>query len=191
MSNYTNVIARHQRFLQWADLIHSRFDQLQTRYIFKNLVDIIPELLLPWQADEKSLTGTDGWRLAVTDNQKRELIKSAIELHAYKGTPWSIREVMSRLGYGDIEINTRLNSLKYDGTVNHDGHYFYGDKSRWSLYMVTIFVPLSNEQARFIRNVLRYFAPAHCSLVSLNFIHASLFYDGEANYDGAYNHGEA
>lgn len=188
---YTPVIARSQRFTEWADLIHSRFNQMNMFFIFKKLVDIVPELLLPWQADEKSLTGADGWSLAVTDHQKRELIKAAIELHAYKGTPWSIREIMARLGYGKIEIVTGLNRLKYDGTAIHDGHYFYGDKSKWSLYRVTLFVPLTNDQARFVRNVLRYFAPAHCTLVSLDYSQATLFYDGEADYDGNYNHGEA
>lgn len=188
---YTNVIARNERFTEWANLIHSRFDKLQTKQIFKNLVDVVPELLLPWQADEKRLTGVNGWNLAITDNQKRALIKGAIELHSYKGTPWSIREIIRRLGYGEILIETGLGNIRYDGQANHDAHYFYGDRKKWSLYRVTIQATLSNEEARFIRNVLRYFAPAHCSLLTLDYTQASLFYDGQANYDATYNHGEA
>lgn len=188
---YTNVIAAHPRFTVWADLVHSRFDHLPIRHIFKSLTAVVPTLLLPWQADEKRLTGVNGWNLAVTDHQKRELIKGAVELHAYKGTAWSIREIIRRLGYGEIILDTHLNSINYDGKAIHNGHYFYGDKYRWSLYRVTLNVTITNEEARFIREVLRYFAPAHCSLLSLDYSQASLFYDGEANYDANYNHGEA
>lgn len=57
MANYTNVIARSERFTAWADLIHDRFKHLPLEMIFKSLVATVPELLLPWQADEYSLTG--------------------------------------------------------------------------------------------------------------------------------------
>lgn len=36
--------------------------------------------------------------------QRRELIKRAIELHRYKGTPWSIREALRSIGFGNAVI---------------------------------------------------------------------------------------
>lgn len=188
---YTNVIANSQRFTGLSDLIHTRFDQVNLNLIFKNLIEIVPEITLPLLAEEFSMTGTDGYHLAVTDKQKRDLIKGAVELHAKKGTPWSIREIMRRLGYGGIEIQTGMHLLNYDGQGQYDGEYFYGDKKKWAYYKVRIFVLITNEEARFIRNVLRYFAPAHCVLLALNYEAAPLIYDGKGNYDGQYNHGEA
>ena len=40
----------------------------------------------------------EGWELAQTIQEKRNLIKSAIELHRYKGTPYAIKRVFQALG---------------------------------------------------------------------------------------------
>lgn len=190
-NNYCPVIARSERMTAWADLIHEKYDSMPLDMIFKNLIDTVPALLLPWHADESSLTGLDGWNLATTNLQKRELIKSAVELHAYKGTPWSLREIIRRLGYGEITIVTGLHHLFYDGAVNYDGKYFYGDSAKWSYYRVVLNQPVTNLEATILKQVLRYFAPAHCTLIALDYRAVSLFYDGKANYDGKYNFGEA
>ena len=48
--------------------------------------------LLGWQFH------IEGWELARTIEDKRKLIKSAIELHRYKGTPYAIKKVLEALG---------------------------------------------------------------------------------------------
>jgi len=40
----------------------------------------------------------EGWELAKSLEDKRRLIKSAIELHRYKGTPYAIKKVLEALG---------------------------------------------------------------------------------------------
>ncbi|EDA2742977.1 phage tail protein I, partial [Salmonella enterica subsp. enterica serovar Typhimurium] len=41
--------------------------------------------------------GLEGWLFAANEQEKRELIKQAIELHKYKGTPWAVRRVLEIL----------------------------------------------------------------------------------------------
>jgi phage tail P2-like protein len=45
----------------------------------------------------------EGWELAQTEQEKRNLIKKAIELHRYKGTKWSVINALSAAGY-DVDL---------------------------------------------------------------------------------------
>jgi len=72
-----------------AELIYPRIDEIED----EQLLD-----LLGWQFH------IEGWELAKTIEDKRRLIKSAIELHRYKGTPYAIKKVLEALGLsGDIK----------------------------------------------------------------------------------------
>jgi phage tail P2-like protein len=66
-----------------AEVIYPRIDQIDN----EELLD-----LLGWQFH------IEGWDLAKTVEEKRKLIKSAIELHRYKGTPYAIKKVLEALG---------------------------------------------------------------------------------------------
>ncbi len=71
----------------WKELvnvvIYPRIDEIED----EELLD-----LLGWQFH------IEGWELAKTIEDKRRLIKSAIELHRYKGTPYAIKKVLETLG---------------------------------------------------------------------------------------------
>jgi len=71
----------------WEELInvviYPRIDEIED----EKLLD-----LLGWQFH------IEGWELARTIEDKRKLIKSAIELHRYKGTPYAIKKVLEALG---------------------------------------------------------------------------------------------
>jgi len=41
----------------------------------------------------------EGWDIAKTEQDKRNLIKRAIELHRYKGTKWAVINALSAAGY--------------------------------------------------------------------------------------------
>ncbi|HFC97927.1 MAG TPA: phage tail protein I [Thermosulfurimonas dismutans] len=59
-------------------------------------IDELPEPvldLLAWQFH------IEGYDLARTVEEKRALVKSAIELHRYKGTPWAVKQALSSLGF--------------------------------------------------------------------------------------------
>ena len=50
---------------------------------------------LAWQFH---VMGVEGWSLAVTTEQRRALVRRAMELHRYKGTPWAVRRALDALG---------------------------------------------------------------------------------------------
>ena len=80
-------------------LILSRIDQLP-----EPVLD-----LLAWQFH------IEGWELASSIEEKRALIKSAIELHRYKGTKWAILEVLRLLKlYGEVK-----EWFEYGGEPHH------------------------------------------------------------------------
>jgi phage tail P2-like protein len=63
-------------------LIYSRIDELS-----ENILD-----LLAWQFH------VEGYELAETDEEKRAVIKKAIELHRYKGTKWAVKKALENIG---------------------------------------------------------------------------------------------
>ncbi|WP_052942314.1 phage tail protein I [Chromobacterium violaceum] len=77
-----------------------RFDTMD---LLVNLVDCAQPKLLPLLAEQFHVSGDEGWLLAPSETQQRELIKRAIELHRYKGTRWAVNEVFRVLGI-EIEL---------------------------------------------------------------------------------------
>lgn len=67
------------------------------------LIDNVDESILPYLAAQFHVLGYEGWFLAQTDLEKRELIKNSIPLHKIKGTIPALERV--------------LNILKLDGTI--------------------------------------------------------------------------
>lgn len=68
------------------------------------LFDVVDEVFLDLLAEQFDMLGYSGWVLAQNADQKRELLKSAFELHAMKGTPGGIKEAVRRLGFPGIEV---------------------------------------------------------------------------------------
>lgn len=79
-----------------------------------------------WLGEQFSLFG-DGWELAESDDVRRTLIKSAIELHRYKGTWRSIREIIRRFGFGEVDLIEGTGQIGYDGKHTYNGLFVHGD----------------------------------------------------------------
>lgn len=188
----TPVLKRDPRFELFAQA-SQRLSNFDLSPILVYLIDSVNESALYYLADQFSLLGYDGWSLAESEDQKRELIKSAIELHKHKGTPWSIREVCRRLGFGEVDIVEGIANIHYDGLYQYNGHQVYGgDETSWAIYRVILLTePITNEQAQLLRDVLAAFAPARCHLESLDYQSVPLRYNGAAYFDGQYNFGSA
>lgn len=167
-----------------------RLDNIDLTMLMVYLVDIVDSSVLPWLGDQFSLFG-DGWELAESDDVRRTLIKSAIELHRYKGTPWSIREIIRRFGFGEVDLIEGTGQINYDGKVNYNGIYIHGDVNAWAIYRVILNQPITNDQAALLRKTLDAFAPARCHLVSLDFQSVAIRYNNTVKYDGSYNHGSS
>ncbi|MEN2734084.1 phage tail protein I [Escherichia coli] len=167
-----------------------RLDNIDLSVLMVFLVDIVDSSALPWLGEQFSLSG-DGWELAESDDVRRMLIKAAIELHRYKGTPWSIREVIRRFGFGEVDLIEGTGRLSYDGNRSYNGLFVHGDAAAWAVYRVILKQPITNDQAAMLRQTLAAFAPARCHLASLEYQSVAIRYINTAIHDGSYNHGSS
>ena len=167
-----------------------RLDYIDLSVLMVFLVDIVDSSALPWLGEQFSLSG-DGWELAESDDVRRMLIKAAIELHRYKGTPWSIREVIRRFGFGEVDLIEGTGRLSYDGNRSYNGLFVHGDAAAWAVYRVILKQPITNDQAAMLRQTLAAFAPARCHLASLEYQSVAIRYNNTAIHDGSYNHGSS
>ena len=167
-----------------------RLDNIDLSVLMVFLVDIVDSSALPWLGEQFSLSG-DGWELAESDDVRRMLIKAAIELHRYKGTLWSIREVIRRFGFGEVDLIEGTGRLSYDGNRSYNGLFVHGDAAAWAVYRVILKQPITNDQAAMLRQTLAAFAPARCHLASLEYQSVAIRYNNTAIHDGSYNHGSS
>ncbi|EFK3948374.1 phage tail protein I [Escherichia coli] len=167
-----------------------RLDNIDLSVLMVFLVDIVDSSALPWLGEQFSLSG-DGWELAESDDVRRMLIKAAIELHRYKGTPWSIREVIRRFGFGEVDLIEGTGRLSYDGNRSYNGLFVHGDAAAWAVYRVILKQPITNDQAAMLRQTLAALAPARCHLASLEYQSVAIRYNNTAIHDGSYNHGSS
>ncbi|AOK51423.1 phage tail protein I [Burkholderia stagnalis] len=148
--------------------------------------DDCPAALLPYLAAEVSV---DGWELAESDDARRALIRSAIALHQKRGTPWAIREVIRRLGFGEVTIVEGRRVRRRDGSARYNGDYVHGRETAWAEYIVKLSRPITRDQADNLKAVLERYAPRRSMLASLDYREAPIRYNGFARRDGQYNRG--
>lgn len=187
---YADIIERDQRAKALAEL-GLRFDLIDMPRLMPRLVDLVAPEHLPLLAESTSILGADGYWLAELDGARRNLIKGAYELHRYKGTPWAMREIVRRLGFGEVTIIEGLNGKKHNGAIKRDGTYSHGHPSHWAHYRVIMNNPITNEQAQLLRGTLRSFAPTRCVLESLDYIAAAVRHNGKITRNGLFNRGTA
>ena len=89
-------------------LMKKRFSEIQLDAILIYLIDYVKPGALPFLAKQFDVLGHKGMRLAETEAQQREIIKQAIELHRYKGTPWAVKQALISIGYGDAVLTEGL-----------------------------------------------------------------------------------
>ncbi|KUM03542.1 phage tail protein I [Chromobacterium subtsugae] len=154
------------------------------------LVDNVARSALPLLAEQFSLPG-DGWELAESDYARRRMIKGAIELHRYKGTPWAIREVIRRLGLGEATLIEGLAGQRRNGVIRRDGMHVHGEADTWAKYRVLLPQPITNDQAANLRRALLAVAPARCHLASLEYQAAANRHNGAIRRDKQFNRGSA
>ncbi|EBH9040077.1 TPA: phage tail protein I [Salmonella enterica] len=90
-------LASDERFSILANIAAERFAQLDMTTLLVYLVDVVDASALPSLAEQFHVQGLEGWLFASDEQEKRELIKQAIELHKYKGTVWAVRRVLEIL----------------------------------------------------------------------------------------------
>lgn len=88
------ALAGDERFAILCELLQEEFDDLDLSPMLVYLVDVVPPQVLPHLADQFHVMSLEGWHYARNEQEQRELIKRAIELHRYKGTPWAIEQAL-------------------------------------------------------------------------------------------------
>lgn len=187
---YAEIIERDRRYKMIADL-GLRFNSADTAKLMPRLVELVVPEHLGLLADSRSILGEDGYWLAESDQMRRRLIKGAYELHRYKGTPWAIREIVRRLGFGEVQIIEGMGNKRHDGEISRDGRYAHGHSDRWAHYRIIMNNVITNDQAALLRRTLRAFAPARCVLAALDYQATALRHNGRAVRDGSFNRGTA
>ncbi|QDQ28308.1 phage tail protein I [Chitinimonas arctica] len=82
-----------------ADSTASPLDPSVLRTLWS--ADHCPAPLLPYLAWAMSV---DGWAYALTDAQRRQLIRESLALHRKKGTPWAIQRALGILGFAEARL---------------------------------------------------------------------------------------
>ncbi len=187
---YADIIERDQRYKMLADL-GLRLSDIDTVKLMPRLVGLVAPAHLGLLADSRSILGVDGYWLAESDQARRRLIKGAYELHRYKGTPWAIREIVRRLGFGEVQIIEGLSGIDRSGRARRDGVYYHSANDYWAYYRIRLDQPITNDQAALLRQTLQAFAPARCVLAALDYTAVALRHDGRATRNGQFNRGTA
>lgn len=185
------ALAGDERFAQLCELLGETYAGLDLGAMAVYLIDQVKASLLPTLAEQLSMLDEAAWLLAESEDARRNLIKNAVTLHRYKGTPWAIRELIRLLGFGEVTLLEGLGGLDYDAQASFDGIRVYGDTGSWPVYRVFLAQPITNDQAELLRRVLRATAPARCRLASLEYTAVPIRYNQVAAFDGQYNHGSS
>lgn len=188
--SYAAVIERDQRYKMLADL-GLRMNDADVARLMPRLINLVAPEHLVMLAESRSILGADGYWLAESDQMRRRLIKGAYELHRYKGTPWAIREIVRRLGFGEVQIIEGMGNKRHNGEITRDGRYAHGHSDRWAHYRIIMANVITNDQAALLRHTLRAFAPARCVLAALDYQAAALRHNGRIIRDGRFNRGTA
>lgn len=157
------------------------------RHLWTAMLCLAP--LLPWLSWTLSV---EAWHDAKSDDARRALILTSIEIHRHKGTPWAIRLLIRSLGFGEVDIIERVGGRTHNGTFRRNGIYPRAPlATTWATYMVSFQRPITNAQAERLRKLLPSVAPARCHLVALRYAAVANSHNGATRRDGTYNHGSA
>jgi len=190
-------------------MVASRMNTIELESLLVYVIDTVSASALPTLARQFDVEGFIGYGVATTDEQRREIIKRAIELKRYMGTVYAIREAMRICGYTDSTITEGIDlgdplidwarfsiDSEIGDTVGIDGvsqtnlaklireyknvrSYLEGITYRLGIYDT---IPELNDTLN-----LAYEAPT----LDEDLGHKSFFYDGTYSYDGTKKYSES
>jgi phage tail P2-like protein len=127
-----SAISNIPHFAAFDQLAEERMSTIQLDKLLIYIIDTVDASALPWLAKQFNVLGYRGMRLAQTEAQQRQVIKTAILLKRYAGTPWAVKQALISIGYPDailienagvgpygwaqfrIELNVGDNSISAD-----------------------------------------------------------------------------
>lgn len=211
-----NSVKNIPHIAAFDDMMSERFAQIDLTPLMMYVIDTAPTEALIFLAEQFHVIGLEGTYFADTEDKLRALIKKAIELHKYKGTPWSIKEALKVIGIADAQIQEGL-SYTYNGSYYHGGSITYGG-SVWAAFRVKIDInglaAVDAAYASQIKGLINEYKNVRSWLVDVTFlitvnedaeygddfdtgsnyndsIARGLLYNGLGHYDGAYTYNKA
>lgn len=137
MSNILPPSIQQPHIQAFDSLEEARLAGLPLENILVYMVDTAPESVLPYLAEQFNILGVKGYKYATTVAQKRAVIKNAIELHRYKGTPYAIKKALLNIGLVVIRIEEGVGQrTQYDGIYTYNGSRTYGSGGHWAFFRV-------------------------------------------------------
>lgn len=130
----SNTIAFKEHLNVFDKIYAERLDKIDLTVLLIYLVDIVPASALSSLSSQFDLLGYKGMSVATNDDERRTLIKDAINRKRYSGTPYAVKQALKSVGYGDSEIIEGMTPL-YDGTFRYDGTLTHGSNG-WAFFSV-------------------------------------------------------
>lgn len=147
----------------FSELVAERWDSWNLTPFLLYLVDSCAPSALPYLAEQFDVKGLQGFAVAVTEQQQRDLIKRSIALHKYIGTPWAIREACRTVGFPVVILE--------EGVPETPGGEAGPDD--WARFRVLLEADFNRhitaEEARKLRGFVEYYKNARSHLVELGF----------------------
>lgn len=122
-----SVVAEALPFLAWQFDILSPLWQLIAPVALG--VDALTNIDLLIDVDNLIESGGLVTELALTEASQRELLKNAIALHRFRGTPWAIKQALGTLGWATVTL--------LEGQTSWGG-VAYPSNQGWALFRVMI-----------------------------------------------------
>lgn len=173
-------------------MIEQRFIDLDFTPVLMNLVDTCSVNALPYLLNQFDVLGYKGLRfldpLSTTyDNDRRDLIKKAIELHKYKGTRWAIKESLKLIGVTDCEIYSNVSNYFHDGVWLRDGSIAHNIQN-WATFTLKVnsatFTTITTGLVTDMVNLINEYKTGRSRLVRI--VGIGLMHNGFAYRDGSY-----
>lgn len=162
----------HQHIVDLVETTRQYLADVEPKLCMPYMVDICDASLLPILAKQFDVLGRKGYDLAITELDKRELVKNAIYLHSIKGTPYSIRLALESLGYNIIQIIEGEGAELYDGERVHNGLIYYSSGGNWAYFSVIVDIQLngiSSSVIAYIKEMIDIYKAKRCVLRSVSY----------------------
>lgn len=99
-----NTIAKAPHIAAFDETTEARIETIDPGVVLTYLIDTVSASALSHLADQFDVAGYKGYKLATNDDERRAIIKQAIQLKRRMGTPWAIRQALNAAGFGSEAV---------------------------------------------------------------------------------------
>jgi len=214
MDNVASVIRRSPHLTAFGRVARAELNEIPINSLLMYVVDQVPAEALFYLASQFNVLGWRGWNLAQTEQDRRNLVKSAITMHRKKGTVFAIKEAVRQVGFQEATVVEGI-GVDYDGAHNYDGSISYAG-GNWATFRVIVAVDgtvaISPALSADIRAMVQEYKAERSTLIDISFrltlsdtleyselleyddsqlierLNGGVYYGGAANYDGSQLH---